>query len=159
MLVYKAMAAGASIVVGTGRNFGPISLRHPTFVCANDVPETDLLYQYCMREPNTPLMSLAQSELMALCPFFWMIKRQASLSDCPLVVANVMTPNDDRLIQNQEALLVGILVHLYHEVDHSMVVAITDASDLNASASLKNPPSYALYYAGKLLRSATLVQQ
>lgn len=158
LLAYKRMAAGASVALGQGRNINSVALRRPTFVCANAVPETDLLYQYCMRS-NSPLMSWKQSELMVLCPIFWNFKKQARLSDCPLVVANTMTPNDERLLKTQEALLVGVLVHLYHEVNDVMVVAITDASELSASASLTNPPNYALYYSGGHLISATLVKQ
>lgn len=146
--VYQRMAVGASVALGgQGRNINPITIRHPTFVCANNVPETDLLYQHCMHAPNSPLMSWMQTELMPLCPLFWTIKKQARLSDCPLVVANTLTPNDDRLLKNQEALLVGNLVHLYHRVSGDMVVTITDASALNVSESLKHPPNYALYYA------------
>lgn len=146
--VYQRMAVGASVALGgQGRNINPITIRHPTFVCANNVPETDLLYQQCMHAPNSPLMSWRQTELMPLCPLFWTIKKQARLSDCPLVVANTLTPNDDRLLKNQEALLVGNLVHLYHRVSGDMVVTITDASALNVSESLKHPPNYALYYA------------
>ena len=153
MLVYQKMAAGTSVRLRPGRDSDPISLRRPTFVCANDLPETHLLYQYCMRAPNTPLMSWMQTELIPLCPLFWTIKRQARLSDCPLVVANTLTPNDDRLLHNQAALLVGSLVHLYHNYynSDSMLVAVTDASELSASESLLNAPSYALYYAGKRL--------
>lgn len=144
--VYQEMAAGANVHVGLNHN----SLRRPTFACANNVPETDLAYQYC--KPETPLMSWVHTELIFLCPVFWLIKPQATLSsDCPLVVANTLTPNDDRLLRNQEALLVGSLVHLYHEFISNMVVTITDASELSASRSLTNAPNYALYYAGERL--------
>lgn len=145
--VYQSMAAGAGVVLGRGRNIDPISIRHPTYICANNVPATDLLYQYCMSAPNSPLMSWLNTELMPLCPLFWTIKKQAMLSDCPLVVANTLTPNDDRLLQNKEALLVGNLVHLYHDFLEELVVKITDASELSTSESLVNAPNYALYYA------------
>ncbi|CAD6591956.1 MAG: hypothetical protein ASARMPRED_005880 [Alectoria sarmentosa] len=146
-LVYQNMAAGSSVVLGPGRNIDPISLRHPTFICANNVPETEFLYQYCAVTPNTPLMYWMHTELMPLCQQFWTIKKQARLSDCPLLVANTLTPNDDRLLQNQEALLVGNLVHLYHDFYPNMIAKITDASELSASESLTNPATYALYYA------------
>lgn len=159
MLVYQRMAAGASVVFGQGRNIDPISLKQPTFVCANNAPETATLYEYCMRRPNTPLMSWMHTELMPLCPSFWAIKKQARLSDCPLVVANTLTPNDDRLLRNQEALLVGILVHLYHDYYENLAVTITDASELSASESLVNPLNYAHYYAGERCRFPRLEKQ
>lgn len=160
LLVYQKMAAGASVALGRGRNIDPISLKHPTFICANNAPETNFLYQYCISTPNTPLMSWTRTELIPLCPLFWTIKKQARLPDCPLVVANTLTPNDDRLLQNQEALLVGSLVHLYHDFFHEdMVVTITDASELSSSESLINPPTYALYYAGECSIFFTLVKQ
>ena len=150
LLVYQNMAAGASVALGRGRNIDPISLKHPTFICANNVPETDFLYQYCTSTPNTPLMNWMRTELIPLCPLFWTIKKQPRLLDCPLVVANTLTPNDDRLLLNQEALLVASLVHLYHDFfAEDMVVTITDASELSASESLMNPATYGLYYAGE----------
>lgn len=139
--VYHKMAMGASVALGR-------FIRHPTFICANNTPETDLIYQYCLKYPTSPLMSWRHTELMPLCPMFWSIKKQASISDCPLVVANTLTPNDDRLLFNQEALLVGNLAQLYHNVPEILVTDITDVSELSASASLLNPPNYALYYAG-----------
>ena len=84
-----------------------------------------------------------------LCPSFWTIKQQARLSECPLVVANELAPNDDRLLNNQEALLVSSLMHFYHKQFNKMVMAIADVSELNSSESKLNAPNYALYYAGK----------
>ena len=150
--VYEKIAAGASVVVGRYRS----NIRYPTFICANNIPETDLLYQYCMRNPNTALMTRKNTELIYLCPLFWTIKRQAILPDCPLVVANTLTPNDAQLLENQEALLIGALVHFYHDVHEDLILTITDASELDASESLLNPPNYALYYAGEYLLSLPL---
>ena len=147
--VYSHMAAGASVALGP---LG-VRIRSPTFVCASKDPEPDLVYQYCLSRPGTALMSWAASELMPICPFFWEIKRKALLPDCPLVIANILAPNDMRLLDNQEALLVGNLVHLYHRVRPDLIATITDASNLNASESLLNPPNYALYYAGGYLCS------
>lgn len=160
LLVYQNMAAGASVAFGQGRNIDPINLRRPTFMCVNDVPETDLLYQLCKRATNTPFMYWMETELMPVCPFFWTIHRKkARQSECPLVVANTLTPNDDRLLSNQEALLVGTLAHLYHDYGDGKVVRIKDASELSASESLRNPPNYGLYYAGESLKSSTFVDQ
>lgn len=151
--VYQKMAAGANVYVG---RLNHVSERRPTFACANNVPETDLAYQYC--KPRTPLMSWVHTELIFLCPLFWMMPQTTLPSDCPLVVANTLTPNDDRLLQNQEALLVGSLVHLYHDFDSSIIVTIADASELSASQSLINPPNYALYYAGERFILTMLVK-
>ena len=144
--VYQKMAAGANVYVG---RLDHVSERRPTFACANDVPKTHLPYQYC--KPRTPLMTWVHTEIIFLCPLFWMMAQKTLPSDCPLVVANTLTPNDDRLLQNQEALLVGSLVHLYHDFDSNIIVTITDASELSASQSLINAPNYALYYAGERL--------
>lgn len=141
--IYQRMAAGANVYVGLDH----ISRKRPTFACANNVPETELAYRNC--KPKTPLMSWVYTEFIFLCPLFWNMKPQTLPSDCPLVVRNTFTPNDDRLLQNQEALLVGSLVHLYHDFDSHIVVTITDASELSASRSLLNAPNYALYYAGE----------
>lgn len=159
LLVYQRMAAGAGVAVGEGRNIDPINLRRPTFICVDNVPETDLLYRYCMRASNTPFMYWKETELMPLCPTFWTFKKKARPSDCPLVVANTLTPNDDRLLGNQEALLVSILAHLYHDYGDEKAVRITEVSELNASESLKNPPNYSFYYAGKSLKCSMLVTQ
>lgn len=141
--VYQKMAAGANVYVG----INPIALKRPTIACANDRPETQLAFQHC--KPTTPLISWVHTELIFLCPLFWMMEPQALPSDCPLVVQNTLTPNDDRLLSNQEALLVGSLMHLYHHFDSSLVVTITDVSELSARRSLRNAPNYALYYAGE----------
>ena len=147
--VFQRMAAGANVILQRPGNNGGIYFRRPTFICANDVPETNLIYNYCMRSNKAPLVNWLHTELIALCPIFWMVKQQASSSDCPLVVANSLVPNDERLLQNQEALLVGSLMHLYHQQNVQMVTAIADASELNVSESKLNAPSYGLYYAGK----------
>ena len=148
--VFLKMAAGASVILHRAVSNGGVYIRHPTFICANDVPETDLIYDFCMRSMNAPLVNWLKTEVIALCPIFWTIKQQARSSDCPLVVANSLVPNDDRLLKNQEALLVGSLMHFYHsQSEQPMVTAIADASQLNDSESKLNAPSYALYYAGK----------
>ena len=146
--VFQKMAAGANVILHYVGNNDRVYLRRPTFICANDVPETDLIYQYCMRLPGPTLMNWIDTELIALCPLFWEVKQQARSSDCPLVVANNLAPNDDRLLKNQEALLVVSLVHFYHK-QQSMVMAVADAVELNNSESMSNAPNYALYYAGK----------
>ena len=145
--IYQAMAAGSSVALGRNRNV----IRQPTFICANDAPSTDLLYKYCVRKPDTATLIWKHSELLLLCPFFWTIKSKAILPDCPLVVANSLAPNDNRLVGNQEALLVGNLVHLYHDILDELVTTITDVSELNVSESLLNPSNYAFYYAGEHL--------
>ena len=143
--VYQQMAAGTSVAVGRNHNV----IRQPTFICANDAPRTDLLYQTCLRYPETAVLVLTNTEALALCPFFWAIQREAILPNCPLVIANTLAPNDDRLVANQEAVLVHNLVHFYHEVSETSVLRITDVSELNVSESLLNPWNYAFYYAGR----------
>ena len=140
--VYRQIATGAHVGLAD-------MIRYPTFICAN--PETPLLYRHCLERPDTALMSWGETELMPICPRFWSVQQRAFRPDCPLVVANTLTPNDMRLLGNQEALLVGDLVHLYHKVRRELITAITDVSNLNASESLLNPPNYALYYAGGYL--------
>ncbi len=140
--VYQKIAQGAAVAVGLGRT----TLRYPSFVCADDVPETDLLYSHC--GPDVALLNYKRTAMISLCPLFWKVKERVILPDCPLVIANTLSPNDERLLANQEALLVGALVHLYHDVRGEMINAIADASELDASESLLNPPNYAFYYAG-----------
>lgn len=142
--VYENIAAGTSVTRSGNRH----TSRRPTFICANNLPGTNLLYQFCNSSPNTALMTWVNTDLMPLCALFWKIKNRAILPDCPLVVANTLTPNDHRLLENQEALLVGAMVQLYHDVKEPFITRITDVSDLDTSQSLLNPPNYALYYAG-----------
>lgn len=142
--VYESIAAGNSVT----RSGNSHTLRRPTFICANNTPGTDLLYRFCTVHPDTALMTWVRTDLMPLCPLFWKVKSRVIQPDCPLVVANTLTPNDHRLLENQEALLVGEMVHLYHDVNQPFITRITDASDLNISQSLLNPPNYAFYYAG-----------
>ena len=145
--VYQEMADGAGIHIRGDTN--RMRMRYPTFICANNVTVTELFYRYCVRRPNTALMSWRRTEFMPLCPYFWEVKSRPSLSDCPLVVANTLTPNDDRLLNSQEALIVGALVHLYHNNNEELITAITDVSELDATQSLLNAPNYAFYYAGR----------
>ena len=142
--VFQQIAAGADVISGHGRKLA----RRPTFICTDKLPETSSLYQKCIENENTALMSWRYTEFVPVCPFFWEIKNKATLSDCPLLVSNTLTPNDNRLLTNQEALLVGVLVTLYRETNRTLITTITDVSQLDTSQSLLNAPNYALYYAG-----------
>ena len=141
--VYERMAAGANVPVGN-------VTRRPTFICASNVRQTDLLYQYCV-EGDSALLNWPKTGLMPVCPIFWNMPTKANSSDCPLVSVNRLAASDHQLFENQEALLVGILVHLYHSVSSNYTTNIADVSELSASDSLLNPTIYALYYAGGYL--------
>ena len=155
--VYQKMAAGSNFI--PKQSHYARRLRHPTFICANNIPETDLLYNLCQLHDETPLLYWRGTELMPLCPLFWIFKKHPAPSDCPLVIANTLTPNNDQLLRNQAAFIVSNLVHLYQNVSGpDLVLGIADASALNASSSLKNPSNYAFYYAGGRLISSTLAE-
>ena len=141
--VYERIGAGANVTVGH-------EMRRPTFVCANNGRRTDLLFQHCI-EGNSAVLNWGNSEIVPLCPIFWSIQPKPTSSDCPLVSGNNRPPpSDQSLLQNQEALLVGNLVHFYHSVSSRYTTKIADVvAGLNASGSLLNPATYALYYAGK----------
>ena len=138
--VYERMAAGANVALGN-------VIRRPTLLCAGNVRETDLLYQYCI-EGDSALLKWPNTELMPVCPIFWNNPRKANSSDCPLVSVNRLAPSDHQLFENQEALLVGNLVHFYHNVYSNYTTNVADVSELSAADSLMNPTIYALYYAG-----------
>ena len=141
--VYERMAAGANVAVANG-------IRRPTIMCASDFRETDSLYQYCI-EGDSALLNWPNTELMPVCPIFWNAPRKANSSDCPLVSFDRLVAQDHQLFENQEALLVGNLVHFYHNVNSNYTTKIADVSELSASDSLLNPTIYALYYAGGYL--------
>ena len=141
--VYERMAAGANVALGD-------VIRRPTFICASNVRQTDLLYQYCI-EGDSALLDWPNTELMPVCPIFWNNPRNVNSSDCPFVSMNRMASSDHELFENQESLLVGNLVHFYHSVSSNYTTNIADISELSASDSLLNPTIYALYYAGGYL--------
>ena len=141
--VYERMAAGANVAVGN-------VTRRPTLICASNVKYTDPLYQYCS-EGDSALLNWPNTELIPVCPTFWSIQSQANSSDCPLVSVNRLAASNHQLFENQEALVVGNLVHLYHNVDSNYTTNIADVSELSASDSLLNPTIYALYYACEYL--------
>ena len=138
--VYQRMAAGANVALGN-------VIRRPTLLCTTNFGETDPLYQYCVGG-DSALLNWPNTELMPVCPSFWSIPTKANFSDCPLVSVNKLAASNHQLFENQEALLVGNLVHFYHAVSSNYTTNIADVSELSASDSLLNPTIYALYYAG-----------
>lgn len=139
--VYENMAAGANVALGN-------IVQRPTLLCASNVRQTGLLYQYCI-EGDSALLNWPDTELMPVCPAFWNTPTKVNSSDCPLVSVNRMAAaSDHQLFDNQEALLVGNLVHFYHSVSSNYTSDIADVGELSASDSLLNPTIYALYYAG-----------
>ena len=141
--VYERMAAGANVALGN-------VIRRPTFICASNFIATDLLYQYCI-DGDSALLNWPNTELMPVCPIFWNFPTKANPSDCPLVSFNRLAQSDHQLFDNQESLIVGNLVHFYHDVSSNYTTNIADVSELSASDSLLNPTIYALYYAGGYL--------
>ena len=139
MQVYKRMAAGANVALGD-------VIRRPTLMCASNTRQTDLLYQYCI-EGDSALLNWPNTELMPICPIFWQTPTKANSSDCPLVSVNRLALSDHQLFENQEALLVGNLVHFYHSVSANYTTNVADVGELSASDSLLNPTIYAFYYA------------
>ena len=147
--VYNRMAAGASVALGD-------VIRRPTLICASNVRQTDLLYQYCI-EGDSALLNWPNTELIPVCPIFWNTPTKVNSSDCPLVSMNRLASSDHQLFENQEALLVGNLVHFYHSVSSNYTTNIADVGELSASDSLLNPTIYALYYACGYLEFPVLI--
>ena len=139
--VYERMGAGANVSVGN-------DMRRPTLVCANNNRRTLLLFQHCI-EGNSAILNWGNSEIVPICPIFWNIHSKPIYTACPLVSGNGPALTDQSLLKNQEALLVGNLVHFYHSVSSKYTTKLADVSGLNASESLLNPATYAHYYAGE----------
>lgn len=125
----------------------------PTFICANDVPETKDLHSQCTTDhPDTPLVQQPSSANITICPSFWQEKKAVEgQADCPRLKDSKLSPNSALLASNQEALIVRELAQLYLGMTEAAneVHNIQDAVNLNEQASLANADSYALYYAGK----------
>ena len=155
MSTYQDMSNGSDILLHTmpGSPRPGLLATRPTFVCINDIPETEAFYEACMNNnTDTPLTHLADSGLVILCPLFWE-QRKAAVAriDCPRLYGNSLSPNSMQLSLNQEAMIVHELAHLYADVNGwpNEIMNVQDAVNLNASASLSNANNYALYYAGQ----------
>lgn len=153
--MYQKMADGADILVPSvpGDSKPGMSLEKPSFFCVNEDVAGVLAYDQCLKEnPNFPLVYWEDSEDIVLCPLFWQHQETAvSRIDCPRLRGNTLSPNNDQLSTNQQALIVHGLVHLYQNITKSPsdVLNIQDAVNLDAKASLVNANNYALYYAGQ----------
>lgn len=144
--VYRKIQMGANILVQNGI----ASLRRPTFICSNNQPGTNGLYEMCQENPTAPVMRFRNSNLIPICPVFWTARQKPNRKYCPVVVNNTLTPNNDILLLNQLSVLVWSLVYLYHAAAKDTGIidgGIATASNLNAAESLLSPQNYAFYYA------------
>lgn len=89
-----------------------------------------------------------------ICPSFWTLPAGLTAASCPTVVANEARPNDEALIRSMYGTVVNMLAHVYvpESLDYGNsvveeVIDVQDAIELNATASLVNANSYALYAA------------
>ena len=78
-------------------------------------------------------------------------------SDCPRVRRNRLTPDDDMLTMNQEAILVHELVHLYGVRPFASWLQgdfesykVGECVNLESSVKLTNAANFAYYYSGTL---------
>ena len=166
--VYQDIATGSFIKTAMntgGRALNPLfDYKFPTFVCIQDGdPQTAGMRSGCDKNFNVP--AGVQDNFIILCPLFWEYEPAAESFSCPRVRRNTMTPNDDSLALNQQALLVHELSHIYgvrpdgRWQDGVMEsYKIRDAFDLDEEAALKNAPNFAYYYAGKRLPSIQIVR-
>lgn len=150
--VYQDIAAGRDSSAGINPGRTELSSTQPMFMCINDVPETEPIYQVCTTEDQSgfPISRIGQSDMIAICPRFWDIREMpVPRLDCPRVGGSKLYRNNMDLSINQQAMIVYVLVALFrNNTVWPPVMKIQDAVDLNASASLANANSHALYYAG-----------
>ena len=161
--IFQNMAAGSPVQVSSeGRDINPLSIRWPTFVCINPgVPEVAGFYATCTQGAmggNIPMAHHVNSELIGICPLFWELADRVgeapSISDCPRVRRNTLTPNTNNLAVQQQGQIVHELAHLYGvgsepgawlEGEYE-IYNVNDAVNLDEADSLVNAQNYALYY-------------
>ena len=123
----------------------------PAVFCVNSndvVPRK--LRDVCVAD-RTAFFNLDYPHVVMICPRIWGLPdlRERNVR-CPRVGRRgKLTPNNDVIAQNPQALLVHELVHVYKGTRQRSVekYQIQDAVDLNEADSLWNAASYALYFA------------
>jgi len=156
--IFTKIAKGVPVPLQNteGRATNPLmNLGWPTIVCIQPGdPETLGLKSGCDEHSNVPAGT--QDNYVVLCPLFWESDKEAESFDCPRVRRNTLTPNDDDLVRNQQAVLVHELVHVYGVVNHLRwqdgnfeKYKLRDAADLDEEQALRNAPNFAYYYSGQ----------
>ena len=168
--VYQNMAAGKPVSLAAdstsqGRNINPPNLAWPALVCIQPGdPATAEHYLACTTGPLAGHMAAGLADqFVMLCPHFWLLPDEPEISNCPRVRRNTLTPNDNSLVSNRQALLVHEFAHLYgvrgggesrglnwREGEYEPYL-LQDVVDLSAKNSLNNAQNFAFYYAGKTL--------
>ena len=153
--VYQRMTAGSSVPIRSAPSdmLPGLTLAEPSLVCVSDIQDIASLYKACTHsEDDIPLVHWTGTSFVGLCSGFWN-QKEAPLArtDCPRVRGMNLSPNTMSLAMNRQALIVYELARMYLTPVGGSYEAmnVQDAVHLNATASLKNPASYALYYAGK----------
>lgn len=148
--VFQKMIDGPDVLSGMATQ--EKRLTAPTFICANEgEPDTAILRQTCGR-PVRPVMYVGENQgFVTICPLFWSLRRIPPRRACPSISDNQFASDGIALGQNQFAITVHELVHLFnpHDDMRQEVYDIRDVFNLNATRSFENAHNFALYAAGK----------
>ena len=127
----------------------------PTFVCSNEGdPHTEWMYNsLCQKYTHSPAGQRRGSQFIVLCPLFFRLGQLGFAGPppgfCPILIDNKLSPNNEALTNNQLAVMIHELVHLYGPTKQASgeAYSIQDAIDLNATASMANAANFAFYVA------------
>ena len=155
--IFKKIAAGSPLRLPPNEGHATNPLREivlPFIVCIKPgVPETLGASAYCDERGG---YAGNHENYIFLCPSFWEAEPEAESFQCPRVRKNTLTPNDDELTLNLQAMLIHELAHVYGVTPHSRWQGggfekynIADVVNLDEDSALRNAANYAYYYAGE----------
>ena len=151
--VYQHMVAGSDLLIKSfpGRNSPGLVPARPTFVCIEDTLETTSIDQICSQQgKDVPSVIWTYSNTISICPQFWEQKvGPVARTDCPKLRGQTLSPNNDQLLLNQQAMIVHGLAHVYGGQSMTDEIAnIQDAVSLDSIAATTYANSFAYYYSG-----------
>ena len=162
--LFRNISLGKPILVlpNKGRGIYTATYRLPTIVCVRKgIPAIAGLVKVCKENVQGATVGAAfeaNSELMLLCPQFWVLEEEPHGRECP-TLDSTLTPNTGSLADRfQQSQLVHELAHMYGAdggtpgawVDGEVeTYRVNDAVNLDEAHSLTNAQTYALYYSCK----------
>ncbi|KAL8948648.1 MAG: hypothetical protein Q9183_007668, partial [Haloplaca sp. 2 TL-2023] len=148
--VFWSMIDAPYILSSSGGQNPSYRYTAPTFVCAIDgEPDTRRLQQDCKSFRRSIMFVDEGRGFVTVCPYFWSLPHVPQKDRCPVVVNNQFQTSGQAFANNQLAIMIHELVHIYnpHNARVREVYDIREAASLNATASIKNAQSFAYYAA------------